>query len=39
LISKTPLNEPKPELYYYLGEGDPAIGYTDYPALETSVVA
>ena len=39
LISKAPLNEPKPELYYYLGEGDPAIGYTDYPALENNVVA
>ena len=38
LISRTPLNEPKPELYYYLGEGDRSIGYTDYPTLEISHV-
>ncbi len=36
LIAKTTLNEPKPELFYHLGEGDPASGYTDYPTLEVN---
>jgi len=39
LISKAPLNETRPELYYHLGEGDPAIGYTDYRILDTALVA
>ncbi|MBK1825490.1 alkene reductase [Haloferula rosea] len=31
-----PLNEPKPESFYYLGKGDIREGYTDYPALDTA---
>jgi len=37
LISNAGLNEPKPKLFYYVGEGDPALGYTDYPTLEKTV--
>ena len=29
-----PLNTPRPETFYGYGLPDPAIGYTDYPALE-----
>ena len=37
LAENAPLNSPKPELFYYLGNGTPSTGYTDYPALDSSI--
>jgi len=31
-----PLNDPKPESFYFLGEGDIKAGYTDYPTVDLS---
>lgn len=36
LALNAPLNPPRPEVFYGYGQPDPAVGYTDYPALDAA---